>query len=70
MLQIMASLTDDSRGVIYNHNMFIVKATEVYASNQGTKLLSQSINNGSKCFIVQALEKIGHGWYLSFSGRQ
>ncbi len=28
MLQIMASLTDDSRGVIYNCNMFIVQATE------------------------------------------
>jgi hypothetical protein len=27
MLQIVASLTDDSRGVIYNHNMFIVQAT-------------------------------------------
>ncbi len=24
---IVVSLTDDSRGVIYNHNMFIVQAT-------------------------------------------
>ncbi len=28
MLQIVASLTDDSRGVIYNGNMFIVQASE------------------------------------------
>jgi hypothetical protein len=27
MLQIVASLTDDSTGVTYNHNMFIVQAT-------------------------------------------
>ncbi len=26
MLQIVASLTDDSRGVIYEHNMFILQA--------------------------------------------
>jgi hypothetical protein len=26
-LQIVVSLTDDSRGIIYNHNMFIVQAT-------------------------------------------
>ncbi len=26
-LQIVASLTDDSRGSIYDHNMFIVQAT-------------------------------------------
>ncbi len=26
-LQIVASLTDDSRDIIYNHNMFIVQAT-------------------------------------------
>jgi hypothetical protein len=28
MLQIVASLTDDSRGIIYYPNMFIVQATE------------------------------------------
>ncbi len=27
MLQIVASLTDDSRGSIYDHNMFTVQAT-------------------------------------------
>jgi hypothetical protein len=27
MLQIVKTLTDDSRGVIYDRNMFIVKAT-------------------------------------------
>ncbi len=27
ILQIVASLTDDSRGVTYNHNMFIVQAS-------------------------------------------
>jgi hypothetical protein len=27
MLQIVASLTDDSRGIIYTRNMFIVQAT-------------------------------------------
>ncbi len=26
MLQIVASLTDDSRGIVYDHNMFIVQA--------------------------------------------
>ncbi len=29
MLQIVASLADNSRGVMYNHNMFIVEATGV-----------------------------------------
>jgi len=29
MLQIVASLTDDSRGIILDHNIFIVKATEL-----------------------------------------
>ncbi len=28
MLQIVASLTDDSRGIIYNQNIFIIQATE------------------------------------------
>ncbi len=28
MLQIVASLTDGSRGIIYNHSMFVVKATD------------------------------------------
>ncbi len=27
MLQIVVSLTDDSRGIIYSRNMFIVQAT-------------------------------------------
>jgi hypothetical protein len=31
MLQIVASLTDDSRGVIYNCNVFIVQATDFLA---------------------------------------
>ncbi len=30
MLQIMASLSGDSRGVIYDHNMFRVQAAERY----------------------------------------
>ncbi len=30
MLKIVASLTDNSRGVIYDCNMFIVQATDVY----------------------------------------
>ncbi len=29
MLQIVASLTDDSRGIIYDDNIFIIEATEV-----------------------------------------
>ncbi len=33
MLQIVASLTDDSRGVIYNCKMFKVKATGAYPSH-------------------------------------
>ncbi len=31
MLQIVASLTDDSRGIVYNNIMFIVQATLVVA---------------------------------------
>jgi hypothetical protein len=31
MLQIVASLMDAARGVIYNHHMFIVQATGAYA---------------------------------------
>ncbi len=33
MLQIVASLTDDSRGVNYNHSMIIVQATDVNFKN-------------------------------------
>ncbi len=29
MLQIVVSLTDDSRGIIYNHNIFIIQAPVV-----------------------------------------
>ncbi len=29
MLQIVASLTDDSRGIIYDHNVFIVQVAGV-----------------------------------------
>ncbi len=29
MLQIVTSLTDNSRGIIYDHNMFMVQDTEV-----------------------------------------
>ncbi len=31
MLQIVASHIDDSRGINYDFNMFIVQATDVYA---------------------------------------
>ncbi len=37
MLQILASLTDYSRGIIYNCNMFIVQATGAQFSD-GTPL--------------------------------
>jgi hypothetical protein len=30
MLQIVESDTDDSKGIIYNHNMFIIQATGRY----------------------------------------
>ncbi len=33
-LQIVASLIDDSRGVIYDHSMFIVQATCVFFTNR------------------------------------
>jgi hypothetical protein len=33
MFQIVASLTDGSRGIIYNCNMFIVQATATYFVN-------------------------------------
>ncbi len=29
-LQIVASFTDDSRGIIYNHNMFMLQGTGAY----------------------------------------
>ncbi len=35
-LQIVASLTDNSRGVIYNCNMFIVQASEYFFSFGGS----------------------------------
>jgi hypothetical protein len=41
MLQIVASLADNSRGVIYNHNMFIVEATGV----------TNFFKSGSKCIL-------------------
>ncbi len=33
MLQIVTSLTDDSRSIIYNHNMLIVQATDHWSKN-------------------------------------
>ncbi len=33
MLQIVTSLTDDSRGIIYDPNMFIVHSTGVWVVN-------------------------------------
>jgi hypothetical protein len=35
MLQIIASLTDDSRGIIYDHNMITVLATYCVTLRQG-----------------------------------
>ncbi len=34
MLHIVASLTDDSFGIIYDHNMFIVQAIYLYKDNK------------------------------------
>ncbi len=33
MLQIVVSLTDDFRGIIYDRDMFMVQATDVSAAN-------------------------------------
>jgi len=35
MLQIMVSLTDNSRGIIYESNMFIVQATTYNSNYEG-----------------------------------
>jgi hypothetical protein len=32
-IQILVSLTDDTRNAIYNHNMFILKTTDVQVKN-------------------------------------
>ncbi len=37
MLQIVASHIDDSRGISYDFNMFIVQATDVYAKLSNLK---------------------------------
>ncbi len=48
MLQIVATLTDDSRGVIYNCNIFIIQATEAEVQIQKNlyRLLMISILDG------------------------
>jgi hypothetical protein len=43
MLQIVASLTDDSRGIIYNFNMFIVLATAVSIGATTLSIMTFSI---------------------------
>ncbi len=45
-LQIVASLTDNSRGVIYDQNMFVVQATDC-----------QIANNLLNCYSREALLK-------------
>jgi hypothetical protein len=37
MLQIVASLTDNFIGIIYNHNMFIVQATAYFPETKKQK---------------------------------
>ncbi len=37
-LQIVASLSEDSRGVTYNCNMFIVQATDLILKGKGLSL--------------------------------
>jgi hypothetical protein len=68
MLQIEASLIDDSRGVIYDHNMFIVQATglthkyntrqEVVARDKPSSLFSRVFSNKEKSFIAWTPEFI------------
>jgi hypothetical protein len=53
MLHIVASLTDYSKGIIYNCNMFIVQATVTGSTNEETgndvtKL--ENFKSGKKCF--------------------
>ncbi len=50
MFQIVVSLTDNSRDIIYHYNMFIVQATELksfYWHNQGTLTEEGSIQLSS-----------------------
>ncbi len=37
-LQIVESLTDDSRGIIYKNNIFIIQATACGLTTQGVKV--------------------------------
>ncbi len=39
MLQIVASLTDDSRDIIYDHNIFIIETTGLVSSKTTYKPL-------------------------------
>ncbi len=47
VLQIVASLTDDSRGVIYGHKMFIVQAT-TYLSRLSVMKKQKFYNIGTR----------------------
>jgi hypothetical protein len=42
MLQIVASLTDDSVGIIYNCNMFIVQATALMGGHFSRRMMIES----------------------------
>ncbi len=48
MLQIVASLTDNSIGVIYNRNMFIVQATEMTSFRGQARRGNKQHRHGTK----------------------
>ncbi len=55
MLPILTSLTDDSIGIIYDHNMFIGQATGVYWSHKSTSHLAYYLQAGQLLTRVKLL---------------
>jgi hypothetical protein len=54
MLPIVATLTDDSRGVIYNRNMFIVQGTALSGWQlQALSPIEIIVNLERECFYAQ-----------------
>jgi hypothetical protein len=45
MLQIVASLTDDSTGIIYNRNIFTMQATDENTKKLSSKLVCLSLSS-------------------------
>jgi len=70
MLQIVASITDDFGGIIYNRNVFIVQATEDrWKSDDCANLLFEDERSGVMTFGLNDIFSIHRITCTFFTGR-